>query len=395
MATRGPAALKVPRYCAEHRHDIPSFARARSKLKSLDDYKEWLEFDKVNAARTTKIVTTAAAAGALIAPAAFFMAPAIGGILGASALGGELTGAAAVSHGLAMLGGGSLASGGLGMAGGAVVITAVGSTMGMYQGMSVASAYVGADKSFAIKRLRKGEGAPIVFSSGFLTEKDEGWGGWQRLIDERYPNRPVYRVLWGNKELAAINSLALRTAWNRTATQAAAQAASVATKAGSKKLPLIGLPLMFADLAKNPWSVARQRADMTGAVLGIILSRMETDGCVLLGHSLGGRVMAAAAQTLGSDPNAGKLESVHLLAAAIPARTNTKELTAGVETHVYNYYSRADIVLSRFYRAAEFGDTAAGSVGLKIPERRVKNVDCTPKIGSHSEYLEKISLARG
>ena len=64
----------------------------------------------------------------MVVPAAILAAPAIGGALGAY-LGGY-SGAAASSYGLAFLGGGSLATGGLGMAGGTAVVSVVGGGLG-------------------------------------------------------------------------------------------------------------------------------------------------------------------------------------------------------------------------------------------------------------------------
>ena len=64
----------------------------------------------------------------MVVPAAILAAPAIGGALGAY-LGGY-SGAAASSYGLAFLGGGSRATGGLGMAGGTAVVSVVGGGLG-------------------------------------------------------------------------------------------------------------------------------------------------------------------------------------------------------------------------------------------------------------------------
>jgi hypothetical protein len=58
----------------------------------------------------------------------WFLAPIIGGAIGAAA---GLSGAAATAHGLAVLGGGSLAIGGMGMAGGMWVVTGAGATLGL------------------------------------------------------------------------------------------------------------------------------------------------------------------------------------------------------------------------------------------------------------------------
>src|SRR5699024_7779034 len=121
-------------------------------------------------------------------------APAIGGAIGT--LGG-LSGAAATSHGLALLGGGSLAAGGLGMAGGTAVVTATGTALGGAIGATTVTAYTKADKSFDVERLKDGDGPPVVIASGFLTEGDRGWGPWRRMVEGAYPTSPVYRVTWG------------------------------------------------------------------------------------------------------------------------------------------------------------------------------------------------------
>lgn len=65
---------------------------------------------------------------ALTSGAAVIAAPAIGGALGTWV--GGYTGIAATNFGLALLGGGSLAAGGYGMAGGVLVIAAAGAGLG-------------------------------------------------------------------------------------------------------------------------------------------------------------------------------------------------------------------------------------------------------------------------
>jgi len=192
-----PRALLTIRYCAQHRHDVPSFKKLSSRLATLRDSDEWLLFESRNAASITKVAGGTIGSAVVIAPMAFFAAPVIGAALGGSALGGGLTGAAATGHGLAMLGGGSIASGGLGMAGGTAVVTATGTALGGALGASTVAAYVGADKSFRIERVRSGSGPAVVFATGFLTEGLSGWAAWQMLIDARFPDSSVYQVHWG------------------------------------------------------------------------------------------------------------------------------------------------------------------------------------------------------
>ena len=272
-------------YCAEHHHEIPSFEKLDANLPTLGDYRDFLKHEVRNADRITKVAGGTLGAAAVIAPAAFFAAPALGAALGSSMLGGSLTGAAATSHGLAILGGGAVASGGLGMAGGTAVVTATGTALGGALGATTVSAYSGADRSFAIELVRPGVGTPVVFATGFLTEGRSAWSDWQRLIDTRYPTAPVYQVHWGAKELKDLTALLASNG-----TKAAVRAILVqAAKRGNKAhgLPGIGWVLGAHGVATNPWTVAKTRAGMTGAALAALIARTTEGPYVLMGHSLG------------------------------------------------------------------------------------------------------------
>ena len=53
MAVRERGAMRLPRYCAEHCHEIPGFEKADRKMGTLGDYREFLEYDKANLSRAT------------------------------------------------------------------------------------------------------------------------------------------------------------------------------------------------------------------------------------------------------------------------------------------------------------------------------------------------------
>ncbi len=56
---------------------------------------------------------------------------------------------------------------------------------------------------------------------------------------------------------------------------------------------------------------------MTGIVLANLVARTDEEAFILIGHSLGARVMVTAAQTLGTRNASPRLDSVHLLGAAV------------------------------------------------------------------------------
>ncbi|WP_107771026.1 DUF726 domain-containing protein [Nocardioides sediminis] len=389
MSNRGTSGVTKPRYCAQHRHEITGFEKAGSQVGALDNWSDWLSFESRNLSRTTKVVGAVVLTAAVVTPAAWAAAPAIGGALGGMT---GLTGAAATSHGLAMLGGGSVASGGLGMAGGTAVVSAVGGGLGGVIGGTATAAYVGADPSFKLQKLRDGTGAPVLVASGFLTDKDDGWGTWKRLIDERYPDRPVYRVHWGAKELKVFGTLAAAGAGSTAAMAFARRAASTASRKAAGRASWFGWLLLAKDVAANPWTVAKTRAGMTGAVLADLIARTDEPALVLVGHSLGARVVATTAQLLGTRVDAPKLEDVHLLGAAVGAKGDWRTLNDSVTGSVWNYWSTDDMVLKYLYAMGSAGERAAGQAGFGTKYPKIKNRNVSRGVDGHSAYFGAISL---
>ncbi|MBX4421511.1 DUF726 domain-containing protein, partial [Mycobacterium tuberculosis] len=67
---------------------------------------------------------------------------------------------------------------------------------------------------------------------------------------------------------------------------------------------------------KNPWHTAKVRADRTGVALAGILAHTELEDVILVGHSLGGRAMITAAETLATSKDGPSIKLVHILGAA-------------------------------------------------------------------------------
>lgn len=286
--------------------------------------------------------------------------------------------------------GGAIASGGLGMAGGTMVVTAIGAGLGGAMGASITTAYTSDDKSFAIKRVRRGSGPAIVIASGFLTEGQTGWSQWQKIIDERFPDNPVYRVSWGAKELTAL--------WKLLGVQGGKHVALHALKVlalqASKKATLPGVRAVLAagDLVKNPWFLARQRADMTGAALADIISRVDGQDFILVGHSLGARVISEALETLSTASRPPSIQDAHLLGAAINSNIDWTQHEKASSGMIYNYHSSNDGVLRNLFRYAQMGKVAAGLAGAKTRSRGITNINVSTTVKTHADYFDKVKL---
>ncbi|SOC50284.1 Protein of unknown function [Blastococcus aggregatus] len=377
-------------YCAEHRHAIPSFEKLHAPIPSLGDYGDFLKHEVRNAERIAKVTGGTIGAAAVVAPLAFFAAPAIGAALGGSVFGGTLTGAAATSHGLAMLGGGAVAAGGLGMAGGTAVVTATGTALGGALGAATVAAYAGDDRSFAIELVRPGSGTPVVFATGFLTEGQSAWSDWRRLIDTRYPDAPVYQVHWGAKELKDLAGLLVTNGGKAAVRAALLQGARRGSKVAA--LPGLGWVLGIHGAATNPWTVAKTRAGMTGAALAELIARTQEGPYVLMGHSLGARVMVTTALTLATRPGTPRIQTMHLLGAAVGRRGHWHGLEAAVRDRVWNYWSTNDQVLRWVYKLAELGEVAVGETGFGSARPRLKDRNVSGQVTGHSAYVSKVTL---
>lgn len=391
MATRGFGSIRIPRYCAEHRHAIPSFEMAQAKIDDLSRFQELLQYDKTNLSRLSKLGISGVLVAGAMTGVGLVAAPLVGGAVGT--LAGGYTGAAATSYGLALIGGGSIASGGLGMAGGTAIIAAAGTALGGALGYGVTNAYISQDESFRIDTLQQGTGGPtVIVCSGFLTEDKSGWGDWERIITHRYPDSTVYRVHWGAQELAALGRVLGVGAGKAQLGLAIKGAALKASKTAAKKVsPLTGALIML-DLVKNPWHTARTRANKTGVVVADLVARTELEEVVLVGHSLGARAMVAAAETLGTKASAPKVRDVHLLGLANNAKHDWSALAKAVRGKAYNYHSRNDKVLKFLYATVEGGQAAAGLTGMKSALPGLVNVDVSTKVSSHSRYCKDLNL---
>lgn len=395
MARRLRGSIRIGSFCAEHRHEVRGFESLSASYPNFDAVGDLRRFEKKHVAAITKTVLIVGVGAVVVAPVAFFAAPAIGGALGASGLiGPALSGAAASSHGLAFLGGGSIAAGGLGMVGGAAVVTATGAALGGTLGGVTAAAYVRDDRSFSIEKLRDGEGAPVLIASGFLTEGQNGWGGWQKFVDDKFGDHPVYRVHWGARELKGLGVFVAGGGARVAAIAVVKKFAARAARKIAGRLPGVGAAFLAADALSNPWHVARSRAEQTAAVLADTLARVEGQEFVLIGHSLGARVMLRTAELLGTKKEAPRLREVHLLGAAVGRGGDWKRLHDSVRIGVWNYHSRRDKVLGVLYPIAQAGQTAVGNVGLGSAFAKLVDVDVSETVASHSGYLEAVSLVR-
>ncbi len=102
--------------------------------------------------------------------------------------------------------------------------------------------------------------------------------------------------------------------------------------------------------------------------------------------------MVTAAQALGTRAGPQRIDSIHLLGAAVGNQGDWRTLNAAVHGTVYNYYSTRDMLLKLLYSAAELGQGAVGETGFGSKFQRIKDRSVSRTVGNHSDYLGKVTL---
>ncbi|MGO3827450.1 MAG: DUF726 domain-containing protein, partial [Corynebacterium variabile] len=390
MAVKTGGTKGMVPYCAEHRHDIPSFERSAETITDLTEWETLVQFDKPDLAKLTTRASIGVAAVSGAAGVAMLAAPAVGGIIGAQILGH--TGIVATNAGLAALGGGSVAAGGLGMAGGTYVVATAGGLLGGVYGDRILGSYIGADKSFRIEKIGDGAGVPVVIARGFLNEKNPEWYKAVRAVKKLYPDSPVYELNWGSKELKHLGAVVGTQAVGQVGKKALLKTVGRAGKVMAKKAAPIAPTLAAGSLLKNPWHTAVNRANQTGTALAALLAKTEQKEFVLVGHSLGGRVMVTAATAMAGFGAAPKIRDIHLMGAAIGGKRNWRPLSEAVNGTVNNYHSAKDPVLKYLYSTAQFGQSAVGRVGFHSQYPNIVDHNVSEIVSNHGEYYDNVEL---
>ncbi len=245
----------------------------------------------------------------------------------------------------------------------------VGALLGGWSAARAARAYLGPIRDFGIEKVREGRGTPILVVDGFLTQ-ETSMDAWFEGLEPAFASHPWYRVTWESQNLRALGS-------------------ALAEAAGALRLPARRSMFLLLDVVRNPWHLALWKAERTGRLLGFLLSRVRTKSFVLLGHSLGARVVFETLQTLGAR-GARKVEAAHLFAAAVDRGDRAAwTLARRGARRIANYYSRHDGVLRYLYVPGNL--FLSDPAGLRAVEMRgIRNVDAGKLVDGHTKYAKAL-----
>ncbi|MCF6147140.1 MAG: DUF726 domain-containing protein [Candidatus Kuenenia sp.] len=379
--------------CAEHDGTIADFEKLNNRLNDLADYESIFKRTKWNLAKTGKIAVGAVAGCSIICPATYLAAPGIASALGAAGFLGAastgtaistLSGAALTSASLAALGPG-------GVAGGIAVVSAVGAALGAAQGAVVSNSYFGAIKDFKIIKVKDGVGPSLIFINGFLSQKNQDSSDWVSAVSEKYTTNPYYYVTWESGSLYKMGNLMGKgvggTAFKKYITKLMKQG----SRSFVKKLNPLSLASTISEIIGNPWHISMVKAQMTGVLLADLIARTNNiDGFVLMGHSLGARVIYYLLEAL-STKNISPINDVYLLGGAVDRKDidGWEKALKAVNGNLINCYSSNDNTLKFLYQGANaLVSRPIGLGDIEVIDNKLINKDTTSIIAGHMKYKE-------
>jgi hypothetical protein len=357
------------------------------QLDNLQDYRTLFDNRKFNLVKTTSIGASVVGGVLVFGMSAGLGAPAYAAAMGKAGFLGlastevaisSLSGAALTSASLAAIGGGGIA-----------FITATGAAIGGVIGGVVANQYVGEIKGFDIIQYNEGDDTSVIFVNGFLNQDNDDIEDWRPGARKAFKSKSWYLTKWESKKKASIGKAICGNVGKAGAGVYFTNLAKQATrKAGSKIHPLT-MGAVIADLLGNDWHSAMAKAAMTGILLADLMSRTPGKKYILVGHSLGTRVIYYALEALSTRTTSKIVEDVILMGGAVGAddQAGWKRAAHAVTGTIHNCYSTNDGVLKAAYRS--FNAFLSEPIGLRevaFKSRKIKNWDCSSFINGHTEW---------
>lgn len=227
----------------------------------------------------------------------------------------------------------------------------------------------------------------IIAVSGFLSEKSDLVGKWTPLR-EIAGHGAQYSLRWESRHLVALGEAFAAFGTKHLGKKALEYWAKRATRFAGEALRWPAMLLHAADLIDNPWSIAKDRAEKAGVLLGEALMQNAQGGrpVSLIGYSLGARVIFFALEHLAMKKAAGLVDHAILLGAAAPADpTRWNHASSVVAGRLVNGFSTSDWVLGLLYRSAAFTNDVAGL--RAIDSEAVESIDLTTLAPGHTHYF--------
>jgi hypothetical protein len=375
--------------CAEHNGRITSFESLHKALSNIGQYRGVLarrtKRNLWKGTKTVALIGVSAGGSALVARG---VAPHVAAALGKmNVLGNASTGTAIKTlNGAALRNASVYAIGQSGLQ----AIVSVGALVGGVEGGLLAQAYIGEVRNFDIRTVKRG-GAPTVLTiNGFLTEKQDKSAKWKPGVRCLGSGLSWYHVPWESKTKFNLGKWFASGGVTGVGKKKLTEAAMAAANAAEKSLGFVNKVQLGFRLARNPWHVSMVKAEMTGLLVADAIARTNRSDFVLLGHSLGTRVIYYALASL-AERDICKVRKAILLGGAVGKQgaLDWAKAASATQEGIHNCFSSKDNVLRYLYKTFAAGWGAHEPIGLAaIPgdPAGVVNHDFSELINGHNDW---------
>lgn len=235
------------------------------------------------------------------------------------------------------------------------------------------------ESALELIEVRKGIKPAVIIINGFLSENEEDISDWLETVDQMYPHNELFHAKWkaGNvKEML----------FDETGFASNMKIFELGRAKGK-----LGLAASLAAIALNKttgyWKSAFDESKKVGVELANALANDEAfDSAILMGHSLGARVIHHALTELKSSV----VSVVYLLAGAVSSDSEHWEdiFTNHPHTTFINCMSNKDLVLKGPYKIGSlFGHQPIGLAPLRKNScSNLHNIDVTDYTTGHTDY---------
>jgi len=251
--------------------------------------------------------------------------------------------------------------------------------------------------SIILATAREGKSPSVLVINGFLSQSGDDVSDWLSVVDELYPKNKVIHVQWsaGNfTEMALDDGIVAGGVGGDKGVGKLLAAAKLARGVTPAGIAMIAGGVV-GDKFVGHWKKSFNETLHVGHDLAKeIHNDPSLHGCILMGHSLGARVICHTLNNL----DANYIKAAYLLAGAVSADADqwTNILEKHTELRLVNCYGDNDVILKGPYRTGTlFDHTPAGLTEIDSQNvKQVMNLDVSEFASGHTSYKnEKIGKA--
>lgn len=245
---------------------------------------------------------------------------------------------------------------------------------------------------FKIIKIRSGKQPAVITISGFLSENTPNQGKWEESIINTFPDQEWFHLEWNAGTYPFEN---LTNRWYKRFFRKDSDVVIYKEKDPGKELfstlndilnistKHIRIPYI---LINNNWHLAIRNSKIAGEMLAQTLLTFQEKEFILVGHSLGARVIHNCLEFISKEKIGTSIKEVHLLGGAVNSRDKKWNKTKGsVKTKYFNYFSKNDSVLKFAFGAIMIDRFPIGLHKVNLPD--FENIDTTKDISGHTEYI--------